>query len=778
MSNAKKEDPVVYETNKIHENSTVEYSTSRNEEQVSVLPVNAISLPTPDILHFWAEQDLKKSGLTVDDLTAHGGRIVSETEIVELLGNMPDCYGEIVQGWALPFRDPETGEILKGKDGRDFWRVRLHYSAFIDGKPIKYLSPKDSGQHAFITPEVHNALQNTKIPLILTEGEKKAMCATKNGFPTIGLVGIWGWCQPGSEPKKLLPEIEVYVKEGRDIILVFDSDASDEKKKANFMASAKALAKALRDFECVLRLVILPPVSGLPKTGLDDFIFLQGAESFRTLLSKAEEIVPDGRSKSSAYNGVAGGRPLSNIKELADGFAVKFYDNDGRPLLARYRQDWYIYTGGIYTILPEEELRSKIMAFLRSKHSTHATKNMVDGILGHLASEDMFFLSSTRNQNPDIRKENKPPFNRETFEDMSGYICMQNGLLDWRRATELIDSGEDPMLAIVPHNPKIFATNQLPHRFDPGAKSPMFDMFLLSTFSDEDARTALTLLMGLLLVTDMSFNIFVILYGEAGTGKSQTLNILEALVGKENTCSVSPKSFSQRFATEPLTRNLLNAVGELSTDDGVHGLTAAEEALKRITSGDNIDAERKNRDPAMAPARAICVFGTNSLPTFSDKSNAVWDRMRIIYFFRVFRNTETQVKDISKTIIAEEMSGVFNIALKGRAMLNKMKRFPETDKGESIKKEHRESCDQEKAFLLNNVLPDPAGKISTQELYNRWLKYAGDQGIFGGGHPRFTKQVQRIFPGIKKIEQRENGGRIAYWYGVSFRTDTVSDGLT
>lgn len=777
MSNAKKEDPVVYETNKIHENSTVEYSTSRNEEQVSVLPVNAISLPTPDILHLWVEQDLKKSGLTLADLKAQGGKVTTETEIMGLLGYLPDCNGEAAQGWGLPFRNPETGEILKGKDGRDFWRIRLQYPAFIDGKAAKYLSQKDSGQHAFITPEVHNALLDAQIPLILTEGEKKAMCATKNGFYTIGLVGIWGWCQPGSEPKKLLPEIEVYVNEGRDIILVFDSDASDEKKKANFMASAKALAKALRDFECVLRLVILPPVSGLPKTGLDDFIFLQGAESFRTLLSKAEEIVPDGRSKSSAYNGVAGGRPLSNIKELADGFAVKFYDNDGRPLLARYRQDWYIYTGGIYTIFPEEELRSKIMAFLRLKHPAHATKNMIDGILGHLASEDMFFLSSTRNQNPDIRKENKPPFNRETFEDMSGYICMQNGFLNLKMATAYLEAGQDPTPALIPHTPTFFAINRLPYDFKYEDECPMFDSFLKSTFPDEADQKIIILLMGLLISPDTKFNIFVILYGKAGTGKSQYLNLFEALVGKHNTCCVSPKLFNQRFATEPLTRNLLNAVGELSTDDGVHGLTAAEEALKRITSGDNIDAERKNRDPAMAPATARCVFGTNSIPTFADRSKAIEDRMRIVWFFNVFRDTETQVKGISELIIAEEMSGMFNIALKGRAMLNGMTVFPESAMGAALKKEHMESCDQEKAFLLSNVLPDPAGKISTQELYNRWCKYADEQGIFSGGQPRFNKQVQRVFPDIKKAEQMEKGERIVRWYGLSFRADMVSEGL-
>src|SRR5207245_2390630 len=62
-----------------------------------------------------------------------------------------------------------------------------------DGKVIKYESPKGAANLAYFPPATLAALKNASVPLLVTEGEKKSAKADQEGFPCIGLVGVYGW---------------------------------------------------------------------------------------------------------------------------------------------------------------------------------------------------------------------------------------------------------------------------------------------------------------------------------------------------------------------------------------------------------------------------------------------------------------------------------------------------------------------------------------------------------------------------------------------------------
>ena len=72
-------------------------------------------------------------------------------------------------------------------------------------------------------------------PLILTEGEKKAAKAMQEGFPTIGLVGVWGWQKKrkgNDAPRELIPDLAGVTWEGRSVHLCYDSDLGEKKDVA------------------------------------------------------------------------------------------------------------------------------------------------------------------------------------------------------------------------------------------------------------------------------------------------------------------------------------------------------------------------------------------------------------------------------------------------------------------------------------------------------------------------------------------------------------------
>ena len=60
-------------------------------------------------------------------------------------------------------------------------------------------------------------------PLIITEGEKKALKACKSGLPTIAVAGVWSW-RSKKKGVAAIPDFDLIDWKGRKVYLAFDSD--------------------------------------------------------------------------------------------------------------------------------------------------------------------------------------------------------------------------------------------------------------------------------------------------------------------------------------------------------------------------------------------------------------------------------------------------------------------------------------------------------------------------------------------------------------------------
>jgi len=89
-----------------------------------------------------------------------------------------------------------------------------------DGHTTRYLQRKDSGVHLYIPPLARAALTNPDVTLYITEGEKKAAKACQEGFPCIGLGGLWCWIENG----KPIAELDCIAWQERHVVLVPDND--------------------------------------------------------------------------------------------------------------------------------------------------------------------------------------------------------------------------------------------------------------------------------------------------------------------------------------------------------------------------------------------------------------------------------------------------------------------------------------------------------------------------------------------------------------------------
>ncbi len=104
--------------------------------------------------------------------------------------------------------------------------------------------------------------------------------------------------------------------------------------------------------------------------------------------------------------------------------------------------------------------------------------------------------------------------------------------------------------------------------------------------------------------------------------------MLRYLLGGANCSAVNLDELSNnRFAAFQMFGKLANVVG----DQG-HFESADEGRLKSLTGGDLVTYEQKGKDSFVAVNRAKLLFACNTMPSFGDKSEAVWNRLVAIPF--------------------------------------------------------------------------------------------------------------------------------------------------
>ena len=110
-------------------------------------------------------------------------------------------------------------------------------------------------------------VENPKIPIILTEGEKKAGCLLSLGFVALALPGIWGGRVGSKELEKLHPDLIPVATRGRNFIILFDYETKPKTKRNIFQASRRT-GQTIIDQGCYCDVALLPG----EEKGIDDWV--------------------------------------------------------------------------------------------------------------------------------------------------------------------------------------------------------------------------------------------------------------------------------------------------------------------------------------------------------------------------------------------------------------------------------------------------------------------------------------------------------------------------
>lgn len=187
--------------------------------------------------------------------------------------------------------------VMPGEDRVRDYRIRLDFPDHeyrIDGtvrEVNKYLQPPERRSLLYFPPGVHpGLLQDVKLPVIITEGEFKALAlwrlalyeTTTPRFLPTSVAGVWNfWGTIGKttgprgerwDVKGVIPDMERLALKGRPVIIVYDADSTENEK---VLAARRKLSSVLIERGAVVGCLEWPISEG---KGIDDRLFQVGPE--------------------------------------------------------------------------------------------------------------------------------------------------------------------------------------------------------------------------------------------------------------------------------------------------------------------------------------------------------------------------------------------------------------------------------------------------------------------------------------------------------------------
>jgi putative DNA primase/helicase len=543
-------------------------------------------------------------------------------------------------------------------------------------------------------PSVLQGIANNK-PIFIVEGEKDAHTLGVLGFTaTTSRGGANNW--PMSDERFL------NYFSNADIVILPDNDKPGMKYAHQVAHSLHNKAKKIRTIE-------LP---GLPTKGDVTDWFNNGhtTEEFNALVEKTPYWAPN----DNILEFIKGGKIALDVQQ-------KYFDGGSfsPPLLGKEivqelpcfydGKVLYAYSQGVYKPNGKQMVRQ----LCQKKLGTQSRKTRIEEVIYYLETEA---LTDQQDVN---------------FDD--GLINVKNGLLNWK-------TGE-----LHPHTADRLSTIQLPVVFDPTAQCPEINKFLGAVLPNDAVPTVLEFF-GYCLIPSTKYEKSLMLTGRGANGKSTMLKLLVSLLGRENTTSIPLQELADsRWKRADLKGKLLNSFADIS-----HQSLENSSLFKAIISGDEIDAERKGKDPFYFRPYSKMIFSANEIPGSKDASKAFFRRWIVVPFPNSFEHGKDADPDLlDKLITSSELSGLLNLAISGLTLLSDNNCFTENETTKVALEQYKADVDSVLGFVEEACVIDPEKKCIKKVLFQAYKTWCEEWGLKSLGRTIFYRRLSEHYPFLK-----------------------------
>ena len=329
--------------------------------------------------------------------------------------------------------------------------------------------------------------------------------------------------------------------------------------------------------------------------------------------------------------------------------------------------------------------------------------------------------------------------------------AVPGGALDEGNVLNLANGTLDLVtFTLKPHHRGDLLTYCLPYAFEPTADCPRWEQFVQEVLIDEATRqhdptlsALLQELFGYSLTTDTSQEVMTWLHGNGGNGKTIVIGILHNLLGTLAT-AVDFNHLGQHgnyeLAKLPGKRVIFSSESE-------RGGKVAEGWLKRIVSGETINARPIYGQPMDFVSVSKVWWAMNDKPLIRDSSDAIWRRLRLIPFNRTFSIEERDVN--LKDKLKLELPGILNWALAGLQRLRRSGLFTDAAAATDALTELRRESNPVQQWMeeRTKILDSPQTAATT--LYEDYKVWAGENGRESLNSTNFGRELSRL-PGVAK----------------------------
>lgn len=418
------------------------------------------------------------------------------------------------------------------------------------------------------------------------------------------------------------------------------------------------------------------------------------------------------------------------------------YSAKGNPCGVNYRAigDYFVNRGDVFVLGGECYRYNNGVYTEESSHVRNIIKDLIsnDSLITQNHIMECFRLVCD-----DIRIQKSAA---ELNQDKN-LINFQNGVWD-------IEAHE-----LLPHDSKYLQTLQIPHSvgdYKPFRETRLYDFFKKTKLPKEDIKMLMTY-MAYCMTLSYGLKTFMVLCGQSNTGKSVLIRFFETLIGKQNISSLSMHELNMRFYPAQLYNRLLN-----SCADNQSLPLSSIENLKKITGGDQIMHEKKNKEPFFFVPFCKLIFSFNQLPLqLEEKSNAFYKRMRIL-----FMNTELFLNDeyVNDLCSEEGVSEVIPYLLK----LLPVKEIPRTSLSDRYVESLRQDSDSIHAFLVQCCIQENDLSIDKNVLYEAYCRFCIDNGRESHKKHAFMRNMRS--QGFREV--RDGKTRDYMWAGIALKKGT------
>ena len=311
-----------------------------------------------------------------------------------------------------------------------------------------------------------------------------------------------------------------------------------------------------------------------------------------------------------------------------------------------------------------------------------------------------------------------------------------------------------------------FVTNPIPHKpNDEGfEETPVMDRIFEEWVGKDYVRTLYEII-AYSLIPDYPIHRLFCFMGTGLNGKSKYLELLRRFIGSSNCCSTElDVLLKSRFEITRLHKKLICQMGETDFDE-----MSKTSILKKLTGGDLIGFEYKNKDTFDDINYAKIIIATNNLPTTTDKTIGFYRRWLIVDFPNQF----SEKKDILAEIPDEEYGCLANKCIIILKDILETREFTNEGSIEERRDRYEARSNFLEKFLELFTESDIDGYITSADFYKKFISWSKEQRHRTMSETSVGLGMKEL--GIEKSKKYFNwlydgkGGQLRCWVGIQWK---------